>query len=394
MSSASIKTVPSLALTLSDEERMMRTAVYDIAASFGPAYYRKVSAAGQPATELWEALGDRGYLSVHLPEEYGGAGLGLQELTAVFEETGAAGCPLLLLLLSPGIIGMILARHGSPEQKERWLPGIGSGELKFSFALTEPDAGSNSHKLSTVAELRDDRYVLNGQKYFISNANECDEMLVVARTGYDDLGRGRLTLLVVDPHSPGLTMQPLPTASQQPEQQFTVFFDNVEVSTDRVIGEPGNGLRVAFDGMNPERILSAAISTGVGRWALDKACAYARTRQVWSQPIGAHQAIAHPLADAKIKLEQARLMTQRAAALYDAGLSAGESSNMAKVAAAEAGVYALDRAIQTYGGNGIALESDLSSYWFLLRLQLIAPVSREMVLNHIAEHSLNLPRSY
>jgi alkylation response protein AidB-like acyl-CoA dehydrogenase len=219
-------------------------------------------------------------------------------------------------------------------------------------------------------------------------------MLVVARTGYDERGRGELTLLMVDPKSPGLSMQPIATAPEQPEQQFAVFFDNVEVPVDRVVGEPGSGLRVAFDGMNPERILSAAISTGVGRWALDKACDYARSRQVWNQPIGAHQALAHPLADAKVKLEQARLMMQRAAALYDAGLPAAEASNIAKVAAAEAGILALDRAIQTHGGNGMAVDTELSSYWFLLRLQLIAPVSSEMVLNYIAEHSLGLPRSY
>lgn len=376
------------------EEKMMRRAVFEIAASFGPAYYKKVCDGVEPASELWTALGERGYLGVHLPEEYGGGGMGLQELTAIFEETGAAGCPLLLLLLSPGITGTILARHGTPAQKQRWLPGCASGELSFAFALTEPGAGTNSHRISTVAEPKNGGYVVNGQKYFISHANQCDQMLLVARTGTDDRGRGQLTLLMVDPHSPGVTMQPIPTAPEQPEQQFTVFFDNVEVESDRVIGEPGNGLRVAFDGMNPERILSAAISTGVGRWALDKACEYARTRQVWDRPIGAHQAIAHPLAEAKIKLEQARLMTQRAAALYDAGLSAGESSNIAKLAAAEAGVFALDHAIQTHGGNGMALETGLSSYWFLLRLQLIAPVSREMVLNHIAEHSLGLPRSY
>jgi alkylation response protein AidB-like acyl-CoA dehydrogenase len=383
-----------MALVLSDEERMMREAVYQIAASFGPSYYRRVCAAGEPATELWQVLGKRGYLGVHLPEEYGGGGLGLQELMAVFEETAAAGCPLLLLLLSPGIIGTILARHGTTEQKDRWLAGIATGELTCAFALTEPGAGSNSHQLSTVADLREGRYVVNGQKHYISHANECDEMLVVARTGYDERGRGELTLLMVDPKSPGLSMQPIATAPEQPEQQFAVFFDNVEVPVDRVVGEPGSGLRVAFDGMNPERILSAAISTGVGRWALDKACDYARSRQVWNQPIGAHQALAHPLADAKVKLEQARLMMQRAAALYDAGLPAAEASNIAKVAAAEAGILALDRAIQTHGGNGMAVDTELSSYWFLLRLQLIAPVSSEMVLNYIAEHSLGLPRSY
>jgi alkylation response protein AidB-like acyl-CoA dehydrogenase len=219
-------------------------------------------------------------------------------------------------------------------------------------------------------------------------------MLVVTKTGVDARGRGELTLLLVDRDTRGISMQPIPTAPMQPEQQFTVYFDNVEVDGDRVIGTEGKGLRVAFDGMNPERILSAGLSTGVGRWALDRAVAYARERQVWSAPIGAHQAIAHPLAEAKVKLETARLMNQKAAALYDAGLPAAEAGNIGKLASAEAGVLCLDRAIQTHGGNGVALEYDLADFWFLLRLQLIAPVSRENVLNHVAEHSLGLPRSY
>jgi alkylation response protein AidB-like acyl-CoA dehydrogenase len=385
---------PSLGLVPGPEEQLMRETVHAIAARHGPAYYREVSATGSPATRLWEALGAGGYLGVHLPEEYGGGGLGLHELTAVFEETAAAGCPLLLLLLSPGIIGTILVRHGTPEQRERWLPSMADGSLTFSFALTEPDAGSNSHRVSTKATREGGRYIINGQKTFISSANEADLMMVVTKTGTDSRGRSELTLLIVDPTSEGVTLQSIPTAPMQPEQQFSVYFDDVGVDAADRIGEEGTGLRVAFDGMNPERILSAALSIGVGRWALDKACVYARERRVWSVPIGAHQGISHPLADAHVKLEQARLMMYKAAALYDADLPAGEAGNIAKLAAAEAGVLALDRAIQTHGGNGVALEYDLADYWFLARLQLIAPVSRENVLNHVAEHSLGLPRSY
>jgi alkylation response protein AidB-like acyl-CoA dehydrogenase len=260
--------------------------------------------------------------------------------------------------------------------------------------LTEPDAGSNSHNISTVARLEGDKYVLNGQKCYISGIDQSELALVVAKSGVDERGRGRLTLLMVDPKSEGISYQPIDTALEEPEKQFTVYFDNVEVPVENRIGGEGEGLRVAFDGLNPERILSAAVSVGVGRYALEKATAYARERKVWSVPIGAHQAIAHPLAQAKVQLEQAKLMMQRAAALYDAGLPAGEASNMAKLAAAEAGVACLDRAIQTHGGNGVAIEYELTQYWWLLRLQLIAPVSREMVLNFVAEQSLGLPRSY
>ncbi len=387
-------TVPTLDLVPSAEEQALRETVFELTAKFGPSYYAQVNAERRSPQELWEILGARGFLGVHLPEEYGGGGGGLQELTAVLEETGAAGCPLLKLLVSPGIIGTILSRHGTPEQKARWLPGIADGTKKFSFALTEPNAGSNSHNLDTVARREGDRYVINGQKYYISGVDECDHILTVVRTGRTSSGRGLLSLLMVDPDAPGLIRQPIETALEEPEKQFTLFFDNVEVPAENLIGAENDGLRVAFDGLNPERVLSAAVSVGIGRFALDKAAAYARERTVWKQPIGAHQAIAHPLADAKIRLEQAKLAMQRAAALYDAGLDAGEASNIGKVAAAEAGVLCLDRAIQTHGGNGVSREYQLAQYWFLARLQLIAPVSREMVLNFVSEHSLGLPRSY
>ncbi len=385
---------PALALVPSDEERSLRDTVYALTASFGPDYYAKVNAERRSPHELWEALGERGFLGVHLPAEYGGGGMGLQELTAVLEETGAAGCPLLKLLVSPGIIGTILARHGTAQQKDRWLRGIADGSKKFSFALTEPNAGSNSHNLDTVARRDGDSYVISGQKYYISGVDECDHILVVTRTGRSASGRGQLSLLMVDPDSPGLTRQPIETALEEPEKQFTLFFNDVRVPVDNLVGEENEGLRVAFDGLNPERILSAAVSVGIARFAIAKATAYARDRTVWSAPIGSHQAIAHPLAEGKIKLDLAQLMMQRAAGLYDAGLDAGEASNVAKLAAAEAGVFCLDRAIQTHGGNGVSREYQLANYWFLARLQLIAPVSREMILNYVSEHVLGLPRSY
>jgi alkylation response protein AidB-like acyl-CoA dehydrogenase len=381
-------------LVPSHEEQLLRETVFNLTADFGPKYYAMVNAEKRTPTELWEALGQRGYLGVHLPERYGGGGMGLMELTAVLEETGAAGCPLLLLLVSPGIIGTILARHGTPEQNERWLTGIADGSQRFSFALTEPDAGVNSHNISTVARREGDRYIINGQKYYISGVDQCDHILVVTRTGRSENGRGKLSLLMVDPNAPGLTRHPIETHLEEPEKQFTLFFDDVEVPAENLIGEEGSGLRAAFDGLNPERILSAAVSIGIARYALEKACDYARERRVWSQPIGAHQAIAHPLAEGKVKLEEARLLMYKAAALYDAGLDAGEASNIAKLSAARAGVACLDTAIQTHGGNGFAREYDLASYWFLARLQLVAPVSKEMVLNFVAEHSLKLPRSY
>ncbi|MFZ0718099.1 acyl-CoA dehydrogenase family protein, partial [Mycobacterium sp.] len=339
-----------------DEERAFRAAIYSIAASFGPAYYKRCNAEGRTPSELWHRLGGGGFLGVHLPEQYGGGGAGIRELAMMLEETAAAGCPLLALLVTPGIVAPILVRHGSAEQKQRWLPGIAEGKIRFALGLTEPGAGSNTHNLTTSATRDGEHYVVNGQKYYISGADTADQILLVTRTGAENDGKGKLSLLIVDPDSPGLVRQPLETALEEPEKQFTLFFDDVRVPVDRVVGGEGNGLKALFDGLNPERILVSAVSIGIARYALDKACKYARTRQVWSSPIGAHQGVAHPLAEGKIKLELASLMMHKAAFLYDAGLPAAEASNMSKLAAAEAGIFCLDQAIQTHGGNGMALE--------------------------------------
>jgi alkylation response protein AidB-like acyl-CoA dehydrogenase len=220
-------------------------------------------------------------------------------------------------------------------------------------------------------------------------------MLVVARTGTNETtGRAELSLFIVDTDTPGLQRQLIRTEVVAPERQYTLFFDDVAVAEDRLIGTAGDGLRQVFSGLNPERITGAAMLNGIGRYALDRAAVYANEREVWGAPIGAHQGIAHPLAEAKIQLELARLMTWRAAELYDSGADAGEAANIAKFAAAEAALFCLDRAIQTHGGNGMTTEYGLADMWGMARLLRIAPVSREMILNYVAQHSLSLPRSY
>lgn len=387
--------VPSLPLTMTAEEDLLRKSVSALSRRYGPDYMQRVERAGEPATEMWQELGRNGFLGVHLPEEYGGGGGGLYDLAAVVEETAAAGVPALGGVFSSGINGTILAQHGTPEQKERWLPGLAAGTTLSSFAITEPDAGLNTYNTSTTARRDGDDWVINGQKYFISGIDDADWTLVVARTGTDERsGRGLLSLFIADTDAPGLTMQPLPTAVQVPERQSTVYFDNVRVGPDRLLGQEHHGLRASFAGINAERLLVSSICTGVGRYALDKAVRYARERTVWQTPIGAHQAIAHPLAAAKVELETSRLMTQKALMLYDLGKDAGEYANMAKMTGVDAGIACLDAAIQTHGGNGVALETQLSNYWFLLRMLKIGPVSKEMILNFIAEHTLGLPRSY
>jgi alkylation response protein AidB-like acyl-CoA dehydrogenase len=394
MTSATPIAIPSLPLIPSQEEAMLRETVRSICTSFGPHYTRDKVAADEPPTELWDALASRGYLGINLPEEYGGGGLGMAGLAMVGEEISAAGVGLILIVVSPAIVGSILTRHGTPDQKERWLTGIAAGTTKVAFAITEADAGSNSHNLSTSARATDRGYALRGQKTYISGVEEADAILVVARKRQDDGTLGLPLLAIVDADAPGLTRQHIPTAEPGANKQWQLFFDDVEVDADRLIGGETAGLKAAFDGLNPERIMGAAVCNGTARRALDLASQYARERNVWGQPIGAHQGISHPLAQAKIELELARLMMAKAAALYDAGLSAAEESNMAKFAAAEAGIRCVDQAIQTHGGNGFAEEYGLIQMWWGVRLVRTAPVSREMILNYVAEHSLGLPRSY
>jgi len=379
------------------EHEMLRAAVGDLAARYGHAYFAERTRAGDKADELWQAIGDLGFLGVHLPEAYGGGGGGMAELAIVCEEVAAQGCPLLLILVSPAICAEVIARYGTDDQRERWLRPMAAG-AKMVFAITEPDAGSNSHNLSTTATRDGDTYRLRGTKTYISGVDEAPQMLVVARTGTDErTGRGRLSLFIVDTDAPGLERTLIPMEIAAPEKQFTLFLDDVEVGADRLVGAEGEGLRQVFDGLNPERIMSASICTGIGRYALDRAAAYAGEREVWGAPIGTHQGVAHPLAIAKIELEQARLMTQKAAWMHDRSddrVAAGEAANMAKYAAAEAGMRCLDAAIQTHGGNGLASEYGLADLWGLARLLRIAPVSREMVLNFVAQQSLGLPKSY
>lgn len=265
----------------------------------------------------------------------------------------------------------------------------------MAFAITEPNAGSNSHEIATVAEKDGSGYRLSGTKYYISGFDESDHVLVVARTGTDpDRGRAQLSLFVVDTQSKGLSAGLIPVEIEAPEKQFTLYFDRVPVDASCLIGEAGEGLKQVFSGLQPERILGASISNGIGRYALQKASTYARDRSVWGKPIATHQGIAHPLAKAKIELELARLMTLKAAWLYDQGMDAAEAANMAKYAAAEAGLAALDAAIQTHGGNGLATEYGLAGLWGMARLLRIAPISREMILNYVATHALDLPKSY
>ncbi len=378
----------------SEEQQMLRKQVREIGRKYGREYYAEKARNGESPEELWKEVAQQGFIGVNTPEEYGGGGLGIYELAIVCEELSAAGCPLLLLLVSPAICATVIARFGTPAQKERWLPGLASGELKMAFAITEPNAGSNSHKLETSAVRDGDEWVLSGTKYYISGADDADAILVVARTGGAEDGRGRLSLFIVDGDASGLEKTLIRMQIPGADRQFTLFFDGVRLGEDRILGNEGQGLPQIFVGLNPERILGAALANGAALHAIEQASRYANERAVWGKPIGAHQGIAHPLAEAKIEVELARLMTMKAAWLFDQGQDAGEASNMAKFAAGEAATRAVDTAIQVHGGNGMSEEYGLVSLWGMARTLRIAPVSREMILNFISQHVLKLPKSY
>ena len=393
---ATDSTFQESAFSESEERRALRRAVAGLGRRYGLDYFLAKARAGERTDELWREAGKLGYLGVNLPVEYGGGGAGCYELSIVLEELGSAGCPLLMLVVTPAICGSIITRFGTEEQRRRWLPGFADGTLRMAFAITEPDAGSNAHRLATIGRRTADGWRLTGRKVFISGIEGSDAVLVVGRTEDARTGRLRPALFAVPVDAPGFEYHRIPMEIISPEHQYQVFLDDVALPADALIGDQDTGLLQLFAGLNPERIMAAAFAVGIGRHALDKAADYARDRVVWERPIGAHQGIAHPLARSRIELELARLMMQKAAHLYDSGddSGAGEAANMAKYAAGEASARAVDQAVHTLGGNGLTQEYGLAALLAASRVGRVAPVSREMILNYVAQHTLGLPRSY
>lgn len=378
-----------------EHHRMLREGVGKLVSRFGRRYFQDVVKRHAKPHELWSALGEAGYLGVNVPEVYGGGGSGLADYNVVVEETAAQGCPLLALVIG-SIVVPIIDKHGSAAMKQEWLPGLASGKKRLAFAITEPNAGTNTHKVSTIARRDGNGWKLSGSKYWTSAVDEVDALMVVARgEEVDERGRSPLSLFIVPADAPGLSKTPIETVIHVPERQFMLYFDDVALGPQALVGVEGQGLKQVFDGLNPERVCAAAINNGVARYGIEQAARYANERTVWKTPIGAHQGVAHPLAKAYIGVQQARLMTARAAQLSDQNSpDAGEVANMAKFAAADTSLEALDQAIQVHGGNGMSLEYGLADLWFVARLHKTAPVSREMILNFIAQHSLGLPKSY
>ena len=382
--------------TETEERQELRKQVAKLGSKYGREYFTEKARSGGKTTDLWLELGKNGYLGINIPEEYGGGGGGIGDIAAVCEELAAQGCPMLLMVVSPAICGTIITRYGTEAQKQKWLPGLCDGTSTMCFAITEPDAGTNTHNITTTARRDGDGWILSGRKIWISGVDESDNVLVVARTEDAKTGKLKPCLFVVPTDAEGFEANAIPMEIVSPENQFQVFMDDIRLPADALVGDEDGGLVQLFAGLNPERIMAAAFSIGLARFALEKATQYAKERVVFKVPIGAHQAIAHPLAQSHIEIELARLMNQKAAALLDSGeeMAAGEAANMAKYAAAEAACDVVDRAVQTHGGNGASQEYGMAGLLVATRVGRIAPVSREMILNFVSMHSLGLPKSY
>jgi acyl-CoA dehydrogenase len=347
--------------------------------------------------ELWQALGKFGLLGLSIPEEYGGSGGGVLEITALNEALALAGVPTLFLVVT-GLGRVPIVRNGTKEQIARYVTPTCTGEKKLCFAITEPNAGTNSFAMTTLATRNaDGGWTLNGQKVFISGARDADTMLVVARTTKAGEVKHRtegMSLFVLDVKAPGVKLQQLNIQVETAERQYMVFFDNVQLPADAVIGEPGKGAKLMFEGLNSERLLAAGAALGLGDYALSKAVAYANDRKPFGRPIGSYQALQHRLALAKAEIEAARLMTYDAADRFDNGEDAGAHANMAKLLASRAAVAAIDATLQTHGGYGFDRDYDVVTLWPMIRLLEIAPINNEMLMNYIGEHVLGLPKSY
>ncbi|QII02348.1 acyl-CoA/acyl-ACP dehydrogenase [Rhodococcoides fascians A21d2] len=380
-----------------EEQKGLRNAVSSLGKRYNYIDYVLPKARkGEPLTELWNEAGKLGFLGVNLPEEYGGGGAGIYELALVQEELAAHGAGLLLVVVSPAICGTIIGKYGTADQKQEWLTALADGSKIMVFGITEPDAGSNSHQITTTARRDGDEWILKGNKIYISGVDQADAVLIVARTEDSKTGKLKPALFIVPTDAPGLEKTQMEMDIVEPDHQFVLFLDDVRLPAEALVGEADAALMQLFAGLNPERILGAAMAIGMGRYAIDAAVKYAKERTVWKTPIGAHQGLSHPLAQCKIELELAKLMMQKAAVLYDSGddFGAAEAANMAKYAAAEASIKALDQAIQTHGGAGLSSEYGLAAMLGAARIARVAPVSREMILNFVSQHSLGLPRSY
>lgn len=376
----------------------IRQAVRALCADFGPAYWQKIDDERGYPDQFVRALTDAGWLAALIPQEYGGAGLGLAEASVIMEEINRSGANSGACHGQMYNMGTVL-RHGSEEQKQRYLPRIASGELRLqSMGVTEPTTGTDTTKLKTVAVRKGDRYVVNGQKVWLSRVQHSDLMILLARTTPLSEVKKKsegLSVFLVDLHSTighGLTLRPIRNMVNHETNE--AFFEDLELPVDSLIGEEGKGFKYILDGLNAERTLIAAECIGDGRWFVERSAAYARDRVVFDRPIGQNQGVQFPIAEAHVELEAADLMRWRACELFDRHQPCGAEANMAKYLAAKASWEAANVAVQTHGGFGFAAEYDVERKFRETRLYLVAPISTNLILSYVAEHVLGLPRSF
>ena len=386
------------AVTRVESHQDLRTAVRDLCKAFPDSYWRELDAQRAYPEAFVQALTAAGYLAALIPEEFGCAGLGFTEASVIMEEINRSGANAGACHAQMYTMGTLL-RHGSEAQKREYLPKIASGELRLqAFGVSEPTTGSDTTQLKTTAVRTGDRYVIRGQKIWISRAEHSDLLLLIARTTPAAEVKKRtdgLSVLLIDMRAAvgnGLTIRPIRTMMNHATTEL--FFDDLEVPIETLVGEEGKGFRYLIDGLNAERVLIAAECVGDGRWFIERATKYANDRVVFGRPIGQNQGVQFPIARAHVNIEAADLMRVRAAELFDRGEPCGAEANMAKLLAADASWEAANVAVQTHGGFGFAEDYDIERKFRETRLYLVAPISTNLILTYVAEHVLGLPRSY
>ena len=384
-------------VTVMADREQIRSAVRELCQRFPERYWREMDEARRYPEEFVRALTEAGWLSVLIPEDFGGAGLGTFEAGVVLEEINRSGGSAAACHAQMYTMGALL-RHGSEEQKRRWLPAIAAGELRLqSFGVTEPDAGSDTTAISTFAELVGDRYVVRGRKVFISRVQHSELLMLLCRTtALEQVKRKTdgLSVLLVDLRQAGDRLQVRPIRTMVNHETNELVFDGVEVPVENRIGDEGRGFRYILSGMNAERVLIASESLGDGRYFVERASRYASERVVFGRPIGQNQAVQFPIARAHVSVEAATLMRDEAARRFDSGEEAGAEANMAKLLASEAAWEAANAAMTAFGGYGLAVEYDIERKFREARLPIVAPVSNNLILGYVGEHVLRMPRSY
>jgi len=389
----------SLDFELTAEQKMVVDAAKDIAKDFGPEYWREKEKKHEFPDDFWKSLIEAEFTGIVVPEKYSGGGMGMFEMILAMETLASEGCGLAgewFLCLSSVFGGLSIEKHGTEAQKEKYLPKIAKG-MEFCLGLTEPDAGTNTLNIKTAAVKEGSEFRVNGQKMFISGADRAKGMLLVARTTPLEKAAKRtlgLSLFLVDLPNPAIEIIPIEKHGINYSKTFEMYISDLKVSADCLLGELDKGWYHVLDTLNPERMSFSAASCGIGLLAIKKAVEYAKERKVFDAPIGAYQGVQFPLADAKAKIEAARLLNYKAAWLFDKGMDCGAEANMAKVAAVEAGIGAVYHAMQTFGGYGYAVEYDVERWWREINLVRLAPVTHQMALAFIGQHVLGLPKSY